>query len=183
MTLDSHFLSSMILEEHYGDPGIRTVRYGKSDEYGHQDYYDKLGNINVYTQDSDLKDSASRHMAKEKFYSEAGEYLTNGINFIISPEGASFSSEESPGPFKMGPFNLALKSEKEPSIVPIVFINFDKRITDKVFLCKILKPFKISEKIKEGQSLKEFVSMYRDEFAQEVALAQQEAEKQLEIYE
>ncbi|MEM9400832.1 MAG: 1-acyl-sn-glycerol-3-phosphate acyltransferase, partial [Verrucomicrobiota bacterium] len=179
LTLDSHFLSSLILNEHYGDPGIRVVRYGQSFEYGHQDYYDNLGYINVYSDDSDLRDNESREKAKEKFYQEANEYLGSGTNIIISPEGTSFASEESPGTFKMGPFNLATEARKEPYIVPVVFYNFDKRITENLFYCKVLKPFKVTEKIGEGQNLKSFVIEYQKEFAKSVVRARFEGERLL----
>ncbi len=182
LTLDSHFLSSLILNDHYNDPGIRVVRYGKGFEYGHQDYYDNLGYINVYSDDSDLKDAESRNRAKEKFYKEANEYLGAGTNIIVSPEGTSFASEESPGPFKMGPFNLAMNADKEPYIVPIVFCNFDKRITENLFYCKVLEPFKISDKKGEDQSLKAFVKAYQQEFANKVAQARMDAENLLQKY-
>lgn len=175
LTLDSHFISGMILDEKYGDPGMRTVRYGKSHEYGHQEYYDNLGYLNVYTSDSDLKDKKTRDQAKERFYEQANEILENGINFIVSPEGTSFVSEESPGPFKMGPFNLAQRASQEPHIVPIVFFHFDKRITENHFYCKILEPFKISEKKSPDQSLKEFVDDYQKEFKKEVNKAGENA--------
>ncbi|MEM7110760.1 MAG: 1-acyl-sn-glycerol-3-phosphate acyltransferase, partial [Bacteroidota bacterium] len=180
LTLDSHFLSSMILDDHYDDPGIRVVRYGKSFEYGHQDYYDNLGYINVYSDDSDLKDQESREKAKEKFYEEANQYLKAGTNIIISPEGTSFASEESPGTFKMGPFNLAMEAEKEPYIVPVVFYNFDKRITENLFYCRVLRPFKISEQLREGQGLKAFVHEYQKEFAKNVVKARFDGERLLQ---
>ncbi|MEL7001154.1 MAG: cyclic nucleotide-binding domain-containing protein [Bacteroidota bacterium] len=180
LTLDSHFMSSLILNDHYDDPGIRVVRYGKSSEYGHQDYYDNLGYINVYSDDSDLKDAESRSSAKEKFYQQANEYLNNGYNVIVSPEGTSFSSEESPGMFKMGPFNLAMNADKEPFIVPVVFYNFDKRITEGLFYCEILKPFKVSDKKNKSQSLKDFVIEYQKEFAKHVSEARIVADRLLQ---
>ena len=89
LTLDSHFISGMILDPKYGDPGMRTVRYGKSHEYGHQEYYENLGYLNVYTSDSDLKNIQAKEAAKTKFYDEAENYLNQGFNMIISPEGTS----------------------------------------------------------------------------------------------
>ena len=158
---------------------MRIVRHGKSSEYGHQDYYENLGYINVYTNDSDLENEESKEKAKLKFYSEASEHLENGTNIIVSPEGTSFITEESPGPFKMGPFNLAAQVEREPYIVPVVFCNFDKRISEKLFYCKVLTPFKVSEKIGKHQSLKEFVIAYRDVFALEVENARLHADQLL----
>ena len=179
LTLDSHFISAMILHKWYQDPGIRTVRFGKSSEYGHQDYYENLGFINVYTRDSDLQSEKSKSEAKERFYNEANHYLNKGFNLIISPEGTSFTSEESPGPFKMGPFNIAERAEKEPLMVPIVLFNFDKRIAENLLFCRILKPFRISEKKYPEESLKQFVPRYRKEFRKEVIKAGEDVKKLL----
>ena len=161
LTLDSHFISSMILHKKYNDPGMRTVRYGKSFEYGHQYYYENLGYLSVYTADSDLADSTAKEVARAKFYQEAEHILNEGQNLIISPEGTSFISEESPGPFKMGPFTLASQAKKEPKIVPIVFYNFDKRISETLLYCKVLPAFRLSEKKKNEHSLKQFVNEYQ----------------------
>ncbi len=182
LTLDSHFLSSFILNDRYGDPGIRIIRHGKSFEYGHEDYYDNLGYITVYTNDSDLQGPQSKKQAKERFYEEAEAYLSAQKNIIISPEGTSFASESSPGPFKMGPFNLAMRTKKEPFIVPVVFYNFDKRITEKLLFCQVLKPFKVSEQIQEDQGLKDFVNRYQNAFAKEVRRARIKAESLLQEY-
>ncbi|WP_109829541.1 GDSL-type esterase/lipase family protein [Reichenbachiella versicolor] len=170
LTLDSHFLSSVLYEK-YGDPGMRTVRFGKSIEYGHQDYYENLGFITVFTKDSDMHDGHVRSKAKEAFYEKAVNWIKDGGNMVISPEGTSYSTEQSPGPFKMGPFNVADRSGIDPNIVPVVFCNFDKRISDVKLYSKILKPFKLSERVKAGQSLKEFVLEYQKEFAEEVEKA------------
>lgn len=176
LTLDSHFISSEILDKYYDDPGIRTVRFGKSSEYGHQEYYENLGYINVYTDDSDLQSKESKALAKERFYLEADQFLKKGINLIISPEGTSFVSEESPGPFKMGPFNIAERATDEPNIVPVVLYNFDKRITENLLFCRILPSFKISKKKQDDESLKAFVSRYHQEFSYEVFKAGNDAE-------
>ena len=179
LTLDSHFLSAMLLYDKYGDPGMRTVRFGKSMEYGHQDYYENLGYISVFTMDSDIQEAKTKEEAKDAFYKNAIDWIDRGGNLIISPEGSSYVTEESPGPFKMGPFNLAVKAKKEPKIVPVILCNFDKRITNTLLYCEVLKPFKISEKIKEGQSLKDFVQAYQREFAQAVRQAIGQSEELL----
>jgi hypothetical protein len=36
LTLDTHFLSCMLLRKKYGEPPIRVVRKSKPDEHGHQ---------------------------------------------------------------------------------------------------------------------------------------------------
>lgn len=168
ITLDSHFISAMILMEKYGDPGLRIVRVGLSKEYAHQEYYQRLGHIDVFT---DLSDESSRKVKKQvrqMFYAQAGEHLAGGGNLIISPEGNSYSTDETPGPFKSGAFHLALSLKKEPSIVPIAFANFDKRIRNNRFSCVIMPPFKVSEYIKDPADkdamkhfLKEYQTVYR----------------------
>lgn len=167
ITLDSHFISAMVLDAHYGEPGIRTVRIGRGQEYGHQNYYDNLGYINVFTKESENIADESSNAVKSIFYRKANEYLDQNYNLIISPEGTSYSTEESPGPFKMGAFNLAFTQEPEPYIVPVVLANFDKRILDNLFYCKILKPFKVREKMTEMgiTDLKEFVLKYQELYA------------------
>ncbi|XOV93724.1 MAG: cyclic nucleotide-binding domain-containing protein [Bacteroidota bacterium] len=165
VTLDSHFISSMILFKRYKDPGIRIVRIGKGAEYGHQDYYQRLGHIDVYTRDSDPTDSEeNKKLARRAFYEKASDYLYNGINLIISPEGTSYPTDSSPGAFKSGAFRLALSMEREPLIVPISIANFDKRIRNNIFSFIIHKPFKVSEFVKDPndkKSMKHFLEDYQ----------------------
>jgi lysophospholipase L1-like esterase/CRP-like cAMP-binding protein len=177
ITLDSHFISSKILNEKYGDPGIRTVRIGRGQEYGHQNYYNKLGYINVYTKESDSIDKESKKESRSIFYRTAATYLHGGYNLVISPEGTSYSTEESPGPFKMGVFKLAQSMDPEPYIVPIVLANFDKRISDGLYYCKIHRPFKLSEKLSEPNHLYDFVKNYQSTYSNYVEAARKRAEE------
>ena len=179
ITLDSHFVSAKILDEKYNDPGIRTVRIGRGQEYGHQNYYNKLGHINVYTKESDTTDQESKKETRSIFYNTAADCLREGNNLVISPEGTSYSSEESPGPFKMGVFKLAMTTEPEPYIVPLVLINFDRRIPDGLFYCKILPPFKLSEKLpqKDTEHLAKFVKAYQETYKAYVQEARVRAEE------
>nr|WP_297782963.1 cyclic nucleotide-binding domain-containing protein [uncultured Allomuricauda sp.] len=178
ITLDSHFISAKILDEKYSDPGIRTVRIGRGQEYGHQNYYNKLGYINVFTKESEKVDKRSKKETRSIFYRTAAEYLQNGHNLVISPEGTSYSTEESPGPFKMGVFKLAQSMENEPYIVPIVLANFDRRISVGLFYCKIHQPFKLSEKLSETDSnLYDFVKGYQHTYAGYVEDARRQAEE------
>ena len=47
LTLDTHFVSSMLLFKKYGVAPVRVVRKSQADEYGHQRFYDRLGYIYV----------------------------------------------------------------------------------------------------------------------------------------
>lgn len=173
ITLDSHFISSMILFEHYGDPGTRIVRVGKTSEYGHQNYYDRLSHINVYTAESELAEDKAylKEQAKEDFFCKATEELAAGRNLMISPEGTSLLTEESPGPFRPGAFKLALELENEPLIVPIAVANFDKRLRYNALKCKIHTPFKMSDKVADKhdrKGMRTFLANYQREFTQKV---------------
>ena len=147
LTLDSHFVSAMILDRRYGDSGIRVVRKSRGTEYGHQEYYDRLGHLSVYTQESDrLEETAEeRRTRRNEFFETAGRYLRSGTNLILSPEGTSYWTEDSPGPFKPGAFRLAASVDPEPWIVPLAVANFDRRIHSTVCAVVIKRPFRISE--------------------------------------
>ena len=147
LTLDSHFVSAMILDRRYGDGGIRVVRKSRGTEYGHQEYYDRLGHLTVYTQESDrIEETAEeRRTRRNEFFETAGRYLRSGTNLILSPEGTSYWTEDSPGPFKPGAFRLAMSVEPEPWIVPLAVANFDRRIHSTVCAVVIKRPFKVSE--------------------------------------
>jgi len=105
--------------------------------------------INVYTPESELAaDKAHlKEQAKQEFFRKASEELASGRNLMISPEGTSLLTEESPGPFRPGAFKLALELDIEPLIVPIAVANFDKRLRYNTLKCKIYAPFKMSEKV------------------------------------
>lgn len=167
ITLDSHYLSTLIYER-YGDQALRVVRIGKAEEYAHQNYYDRLGFIDVYTKDSDeyIETDEEKEIRHSSFFNKINGTLATGKNLIISPEGSSYATEQSPGVFKSGIFKVIQKMEDEPLIVPIVMVNFDKRISKKKFSCEIKKPFRLSEKMKSygTKDIKEFLKQYQQEF-------------------
>ena len=173
ITLDSHFISAMLLQEKYGDPGLRIVRIGRGTEYGHQDYYEKQGHINVFTPESDVNNLTPEEKSKmrQSFFEAASSEIGQNRNLIISPEGTSYHTEESPGPFKPGAFNLALNIQPEPLIVPIVMLNFDRRARYNTFKCEILKPFKVSDYLPKQYSrdqMGQFLANYQSEFKKEI---------------
>ena len=71
--------------------------------------------------------------------------LKKGNGVVVSPEGFSRRTEESPGDFKIGVFKLATKLKNQPKIVPIVMANFDKLLSQSTYKCEIMKPFKMSD--------------------------------------
>ena len=152
LTLDSHFVSAMILDRRYGDSGIRVVRHSRGSEYGHQAYYDRLGHIAVYTHESDRIEETpeERQTRQNEFFETAGRYLKAGTNLILSPEGTSYWTEDSPGPFKPGAFRLAASLDPEPWIVPIAVAHFDRRIHSTVCAAVIEPPFKVSQVLRDS---------------------------------
>ncbi len=165
LTLDSHFVSAMILQKHYGDPGIRVVRVSRNVEYGHQDYYDRLGHINVHTPESEkVKETEEeKKIRKQQFYKEAEKYIKNGVNLIISPEGTSRTTAQSPGPLKAGAFKLATVLNPEPLIVPLSVANFDKRLSHNVLSVVIHEPIRMSAILQDRNDRNEF-SNFLDSF-------------------
>ncbi len=171
ITLDSHFLSALILDVKYDDPGIRIVRIPDDGEYGHQNYYQNQGHIKVYASSENTQSKTDKKLVNPSFYEVAGKLLSENQNLIISPEGKSYTTETSPGTFKTGAFKLALQQKNEPYIVPIVLRDFDRRMAQNKVKCKILKPFKISDFIDNNENQLEviaFVNNYQKQFKKEV---------------
>lgn len=167
LTLDSHFISSMILHKHYGDPGVRVVRRSRASEYGHQAYYQRLGHIPVYTPESDLPEE-TRSERFRSFIEAASFQLSQGQNLVLAPEGTSYSTEESPGSFKAGAFRLAAAITPEPLIVPVAMANFDRRLAHTKLVAVIHPPFRITEFVNDlddPRQMDRFLSDYRAQFS------------------
>ena len=144
ITLDSHFISSMVIDRYYNNPGIRVSRLSLPNEKFHKNYYDKLNYIRVYAKNfipKNITDTEVKSINK-KFYEKASKYLKKGNCLVLSPEGASYSTEESPGVFKKGLFKLLSKLSIPTIVVPIVTLNFDKLASKYIFKCEIKKPIK-----------------------------------------
>ena len=147
ITLDSHFISSMILEKYYNDSGIRVVRHSLPDEHNHRNYYDRLRYIRVYAKKFLPKglDPDQVKSVNQDFYVKALKYLSQGSALVFSPEGDSHKTSDSPGEFKHGIFRLASFMSPQPLIVPIVMANFDKLASRAIYKCEIKSPFKMSD--------------------------------------
>ena len=134
----------MIIDRYYGKSGIRVSRLSLPNEKFHKIYYDKLDYIRVYAKNfipNNIDEAEVKKINKE-FYGEAFKYLKKGNCLVLSPEGASYSTEESPGNFKNGLFKLISKLPISTYVVPIVTLNFDKLASKSVFKCEIKKPIK-----------------------------------------
>ena len=169
ITLDSHFISSIILEKYYKNPGNRVVRCSLQEEKNHFKYYEKFNYIRVFAQNfipPNINYSQIKIFNKN-FYRESLDDLKKGNGIVVSPEGFSRKTEESPGDFKIGVFKLATKLKNQPKIVPIVMANFDKLVSESTYKCEIMKPFKMSDyEIYDGDDprLIEFVKDYNKQY-------------------
>ncbi|MDQ4106597.1 MAG: 1-acyl-sn-glycerol-3-phosphate acyltransferase [Actinomycetota bacterium] len=163
LTLDTHFVSSMILLKKYGEAPVRVVRKSDPGEHGHQKYYDRLGYIYVYSGYVDPTGDrpVSSEQRRRLFLDTAREHLRSGRNIIICPEGTSAETEKSPLPFKTGAFHLAANMRPEPLIVPIAVANFDKKLTRTRTAAVVHEPIRLSEHLGEDiekEALHNFVN-------------------------
>jgi CRP-like cAMP-binding protein len=164
LTLDTHFVSSMVLLKKYGEAPVRVVRKSDPGEHGHQRFYDRLGYIYVYSGHVDPTDddpASSPEQRRRLFLDAARRHLREGRNIVICPEGTSTETERSPVPFKTGAFHLAAGVRPEPLIVPIAVANFDKKITRTKTATVVHEPFRISDHLGENvgkEALRGFVN-------------------------
>ena len=147
ITLDSHFISSLILYKYYNNAGNRVVRCSLENELAHKNYYEKFDYIRVFAERFIPKTMNYKQVKEfnKGFYSQSIDNLKKGVGIIVSPEGFSLKTEESPGVFKLGVFKLATMVKPEPKIVPVVMANFDKLLSKSLYKCEIMKPFKMSD--------------------------------------
>ena len=147
ITLDSHFISSMILDKYYKNSGVRVVRHSLPEEDNHRNYYDRLQYIRVYAKNfvPDEIDSTKIKSVNKEFYPKAIKHLSEGSGLVFSPEGNSHPTGDSPGIFRHGIFKLASEMDPQPLIVPLVMANFDQLASKVTFKCEIKPPFRMKD--------------------------------------
>ena len=147
ITLDSHFISTFIIDKYYNQSGNRVARFSLPSENNHKAYYDRLGFIRVYAKDFTPKNLKKEEIKtiNHQFYPQAMESLKSGSALVFSPEGYSYATEGSPGSFRHGIFKLACRMIPQPVIVPLVMANFDKLASETTFKCQIKTPFRMSD--------------------------------------
>jgi hypothetical protein len=151
-TLDTHFVSAMILLKKYGDAPVRVVRRSNPDEDAHRRFYDRLGYIYVYSRcmnPAEYGSGATPEDRRRLFLNVAREHLKDGRNVVVCPEGISTGTENSPLPLKAGAFSLAAYVRPEPLLVPIAVANFDKQITHTRMVAVVHEPIRLSEPLGE----------------------------------
>ncbi|PIB35941.1 hypothetical protein BFP72_11315 [Reichenbachiella sp. 5M10] len=167
INLDCHFLSTILADAYNEEVTMKIVRSGREIEHGHQSYYERLGYINAYNEDTESSENFEKN---EAVSDQIEEFLTEFNNVLIAPEHTSYTTDQSPGLFNADVFERILEMEREPLIVPVVMANFDQRIRNNKFACEIKEPFLLSDKMKAMQidDVKEFLVQYRIEFKQNV---------------
>ena len=147
ITLDSHFISSVILDKYYKDSGVRVVRHSLPDEDNHRTYYERLKYLRVYAKNflPEGLDKKEIKSVNKEFYPQAINHLRQGSGLVFSPEGNSYKTGDSPGIFRYGIFKLACCMDPQPLIVPLVMANFDKLASEDTFKCQIKPPFRMSD--------------------------------------
>ncbi len=171
--IDTHFVSSMILEPAYADCGVRVVRRGRGEEHGHHRYYDRLGHVYVLTAESDAiaEDAAAIAERRRRFTATCAAHLDAGSNLIVCPEGTSNRVDDSPSAFKKGTFHLAAALDPEPLVVPIAVVNIDRPLKDHRLGAVIQRPFRVSEVCDPGDkaSLEAFLDDLRSDYRRWIA--------------
>lgn len=160
ITLDSHFLSAYLFD-YYNDPGMRIVRYSLPHEKAHKKYYSPFDYIQVYASGFRPHDLSQQMKVKSKstFYSRCLESLSKGQNLIVSPEGSSNRTEQSPSPFRFGAFKLAQLVGPELNIVPVVFTGFDKPMDRAAWKCAIKKPFRLGDVVDDPYDINQIAAL------------------------
>ena len=77
ITLDSHFISSMISQNYYQKPGVRVIRFSLDNEKTHSDYYNIFNYIRVYSKDFISSNVTQKDLdsSKNEFYNSCHSVL------------------------------------------------------------------------------------------------------------
>ncbi|ETX11060.1 cyclic nucleotide-binding protein [Marinomonas ushuaiensis DSM 15871] len=162
-SMDAQFIGSMIIDNEYGISGQRVVRRSKESEFWRDDFYERFGNLFINSWENLTRDTPEY----DHFIEQSQETLKQNLPLIISPEGKSFGTHQSPGTFLPHAFEVAgSMGSDEPWIVPIVVANFDKRADHNIYTVIIKPAFKLSSKVdyKDKEALTNFLIAYQEEY-------------------
>lgn len=162
-SMDAQFISAMVIDNEYGISGQRIVRRSDENEFWRDDYYEQFGNVFINNWGALAKNTPEY----EQFISASQDTLRNNYPLMISPEGMSYSTDESPGAFLPHAFELVgSMGSDEPWIVPIVVANFDRRADHNIYTVIIKPAFKLSDRVdyQNPQALSAFLIAYQEEY-------------------
>jgi len=161
LTLDTHFVSAMVLYRRYGQTPVRVIRASGRREYGHRRYYDRLGYI--YVSSRVPGEESALAVDPGEFDRQIAAALGAGQNVVICPEGTSVPTARSPVRFRPGIFAVAATLEPEPLIVPVAVANFDKQVTKTTTVAVVHPPFRVSERVADPTDRAQLLSFLNDE--------------------
>ncbi|MCB5161358.1 GDSL-type esterase/lipase family protein [Marinomonas algarum] len=162
-SMDAQFIGSMVIDNEYGVSGQRVVRRSKESEFWRDDFYSHFGNLFIDSWEHLTRDTPEY----DEFIRQSQETLQQNFPLMISPEGKSFSTQQSPGAFLPHAFELAgSMGEDEPWIVPVAVANFDKRADHNIYTVIIKPAFKLSSKVdyQDKAALDAFLLSYQAEY-------------------
>ena len=162
-SMDAQFIGSMIIDNEYGVSGQRVIRRSKESEFWRDDFYGRFGNIFI----DSWEDLATGTPEYDDFIKHSQETLHQNFPLMISPEGKSFGTHQSPGAFLPHAFELAgSMGSEEPWIVPIVVANFDQRADHNIYTVIIKRAFKLSSRVDytDKKALNKFLAAYQEEY-------------------
>jgi CRP-like cAMP-binding protein len=161
LTLDTHFVSSMLLYRRYGQAPARVIRASGRKEYGHRRYYDRLGYVYVSSRVPGEESASTVDVAD--FERQVATILAGGQDLVICPEGTSVPTAQSPVRFRPGIFSLAAALQPEPLIVPVVVANFDKQLTKTTTVAVVHPPFRVSERVPDPTDRQQLLRFLNEE--------------------
>ena len=167
LTLDTHFVSAMLLYRRYGQAPVRVIRASGRREYGHRRYYDRLGYI--YVSSRAPGEESARTIDPAEFDQQVAATLAAGHNLVICPEGTSVPTAQSPVRFRPGIFRLAASLEPEPLIVPVVVANFDRQVTKTTTVAVVQPPFRVSERVADPTDREQLLGFLNDDLLPQYA--------------
>ncbi|TYL48255.1 cyclic nucleotide-binding domain-containing protein [Marinomonas sp. IMCC 4694] len=162
-SMDAQFISAMVIDNEYGVSGQRVVRRSKESEFWRDDFYNRFGNIFIDSWEDLTRDTPEF----DEFIRQSQNALRQDFPLMISPEGKSFSTQQSPGALLPHAFELAgSMGADEPWIVPIVVANFDKRADHNLYTVIIKPAFKLSSKVdyQDKEALNQFLLSYQEDY-------------------
>jgi CRP-like cAMP-binding protein/lysophospholipase L1-like esterase len=162
-SMDAQFIGSMVIDNEYGISGQRVVRRSKESEFWRDDFYERFGNLFIHSWEALTRDTPEY----DQFINQSQETLRQNVPLMISPEGQSFNTHESPGKLLPHAFEIAgSMGADEPWIVPIVVANFDKRADHNIYTVIIKPAFKLSSKVDytDKKALEKFLVAYQEEY-------------------
>ncbi|REG84261.1 cyclic nucleotide-binding domain-containing protein [Marinomonas pollencensis] len=162
-SIDAQFISAMIIDNEYGISGQRIVRRSDENEFWRDDYYERFGNVFVDSWENLCKGTPEY----AQFIQQSQDTLRENYPLMISPEGMSYGTHQSPGAFLPHAFELAgSMGSDEPWIVPLAVANFDRRADHNIYTVVIKPAFKLSDRvdIQDPKAVAHFLAEYQEEY-------------------